>query len=152
LAIRSPFGKDSRIRILRRHFAEFSPITAESAWKFIYRELLWIDGSTGLAHLYESDKAQPGRPWYGRTVTFTEMLCERFGGISHDELKRQIDRLFRACLEKLLENQGTTLKGDDLAETIVTLQTPVESIEQLSNAISDSRMMVKPKSMSQTHL
>jgi hypothetical protein len=126
------------MHILRRHFAEFGPITAETTWKFIYYELLWIDGSTGLAHLYESDKAQPGRPWYDRTVIFTDMLCERFGGITRDELKQQIDRLFRACLEKLLENQRTTLKEDDLAKTITTLQAPVESIEHLSKAIDTS--------------
>src|SRR5215213_9727300 len=101
----TPFGKKSRVQIIERHLKEDGVITAETAWKFIYRELLWIDGSTGLAHLYESDKAQVGRPWFNRTVTFTDRLCEEFGGITREELKEQIDRRFKACLEKLIANR-----------------------------------------------
>jgi hypothetical protein len=83
----SPLGKESRVRILRQHFAQAGAVTPSTAWQFVYHELLWIDGSTGLAHLYESDKAQPGRLWYGRTMIFTDMLCERFGNISREQLK-----------------------------------------------------------------
>lgn len=124
LASRTPFGKESRIRILRQHFNDSGTITAATAWRFIYRELLWIDGSTGLAHLYESDKAQPGRPWYDRTVVFTQMLCERFGSISREELRRQLGKLFRACLEKLVERQGVVVEEDELVEALTTLQPP----------------------------
>ncbi|MEO0248959.1 MAG: hypothetical protein ABIN58_05325 [candidate division WOR-3 bacterium] len=104
---RSPFGRESRLQILKQHLDEFDQsyhIAPETAWMFVYRELLWIDGSTGLAHLYESDKAQPGRPWYQRTLAFNQMLREQFGGISQDELKQRIDRLFRACLEKMIQS------------------------------------------------
>ena len=110
LASRTPFGKESRIRILRQHLGDAGTITAATAWQFIYRELLWIDGSTGLAHLYESDKAQPGRPWYDRSVVFTNMLCERFGNISRENLRQQIDKLFRACLGKLVERRGIVVE------------------------------------------
>lgn len=99
----SPFGKESRVKILKQHFAA-SKVTAGTAWQFIYRELLWIDGSTGLAHLYKSDKAQRGRSkWFDRTIRFTELLCKGFGGITKEELKSRIDRLFRACLQQLIE-------------------------------------------------
>ena len=85
---KSPFGKESRREILTRHFAQH-PVSIDRAWEFIYRELLWIDGSTGLAHLYESDKAQPGRSvWYDRTVKFTDLLCHEF-----DPLQLLITRL-----------------------------------------------------------
>ena len=118
----SPFGKDSRVRILKQHLAESGTVTAQDAWRFIYRELLWIDGSTGLAHLYESDKAQPGRPWYDRSVVFTEMLCDRFGGISRDDLKAHLDRLFRACLEILIQGHSAEGEDEDLAETLTSLR------------------------------
>jgi hypothetical protein len=118
----SPFGKDSRIHILKQHLAESEGVTAQDAWWFIYRELLWIDGSTGLAHLYESDKAQLGRPWYDRSVVFTNMLCDRFGGLSRDDLKLHIDRLFRACLEILVQSHGTEGEDEDLAETLTSLR------------------------------
>jgi len=134
LADRLPFGKDSRLRILRKHFAEAGTITAEIAWKFIYRELLWIDGSTGLAHLYESDKAQQGRRWYDRTVVFTDMLCERFGNISREELKQQIDRLFRAVLEKAIRNPEATADVDDLREVLTTSQAQVEFPDEIVQA------------------
>lgn len=114
MAKASPFGKVARTKIINQHFREDSPVTARNAWKFVYRELLWIDGSTGLAHLYESDKAQPGRSkWYERTILFTDLLCEKLGEITRDELKQGIDRLFRSCLELLLESKADA----DIEET-----------------------------------
>jgi hypothetical protein len=102
----SPFGKKSRVRILNRHYRESGGYTAEDAWKFVYEELLRIDGSIGLAHLYESDKAQEGRSaWYKRSVVFTDDLCREFGGIDRAGLKARIDRLFLACLALLLESR-----------------------------------------------
>ena len=124
MASRTPFGKESRIRILRQHLGDAGTITAATAWQFIYRELLWIDGSTGLAHLYESDKAQPGRPWYDRSVVFTNMLCERFGNISRENLRQQIDKLFRACLGKLVERRGIVVEEGALIEALTTLHPP----------------------------
>jgi hypothetical protein len=135
----SPFGKDTRVRILKQHLAESGTLTAQDAWRFIYRELLWIDGSTGLAHLYESDKAQPGRPWYDRSVVFTDMLCDQFGGISRDELKLYIDRLFRACLEILIQGHATEGADEDLAETLTVLRTVRSEPSELKlNSTTDS--------------
>ena len=112
----SPFGKESRVQILKQHLKEASPITASNAWKFIYEELLWIDGSTGLAHLYESDKAQQGRPWYNRTIIFTRMLCQQFGDIPVEQLKQQLDKLFRACLQKLIDSKEVIPADSELRE------------------------------------
>ncbi|MEY2548085.1 MAG: hypothetical protein QOD64_667, partial [Verrucomicrobiota bacterium] len=62
------FGANNRARLLARYFENAGLISPENAWQHIYRLLLWIDRTTALAHCYESDKAQPGRPWYGRSL------------------------------------------------------------------------------------
>lgn len=120
----SPFGTDSRLKSLRAHLDETGPYTTADAWKFVYRELLWFDGSIGLAHLYEADKAQPGRSsWYDRTVRFTDKLQELLGAADRAALKAQLDRLFRDCLEKLLKakeearRKGEELELEDLEES-----------------------------------
>lgn len=128
MARSSPFGKESRVRILKQHFQQSGQVTAHAAWKFVYEELLWADGSTGLAHLYESDKAQPGRPWYRRTALFTDLLCQRFGDITQEELKQRIDKLFRACLQKLIETAKLETGESDLAETLAVLQETPQNI------------------------
>lgn len=142
MASDSPFGKKSRVQILERHFKEEGTVTAETAWKFTYRELLWTDGSTGLAHLYESDKAQEGRPWYRRSVIFTDRLCEEFGGITRAELKKQIDRLFRACLDKLVKTQDSSGEEQEiitaLAAPEATAEVPGEIVEAAAEAQADA--------------
>jgi hypothetical protein len=133
----SPFGKKSRVQIIERHLKEGGVVTPETAWKFIYRELLWIDGSTGLAHLYESDKAQEGRPWFRRSVIFTERLCKEFGGITREELKAQIDRLFKACLEKLaakLKKDEPDSEDEDLLAAIAQPEAASELPEEIVEA------------------
>ena len=135
----SPFGKASRVRFLEQHLAESGGVTAQTAWQFIYQELLWVDGSTGLAHLYESDKAQPGRPWYDRSVVFTDMLCAQFGSISREDLKQRIDKLFHACLEKLIESHELEMEDEDLADTLTTLRkVPSDLSEPLSPVTTDA--------------
>jgi len=115
----SPFGKESRVRLLKQHFDASGPFTAADAWRFVYEELLWIDGSTGLAHLYESDKAQPGRSlWYERSITFTNWLCEKLGTPTRTELKARIDRLFRACLEKLVESKKEAADAQEVIQAV----------------------------------
>lgn len=71
-----------------------------------------MDGSTGLAHLYESDKAQPGRPWYDRSIIFTDLLCQHFGNITREQLGQEIDQLFRASLHELMETRGAQVDTD----------------------------------------
>ncbi len=145
----SPFGKASRVSLLKQHLSEFDDISAESAWKFVYEELLWIDGSTGLAHLYESDKAQPGRHWYYRTVLFTDLICEQFGNISREQLKQRIDRLFRGCLQKAIELQQEKLievEAEEISirETFEGLQSPVRSsADDVDFYIPDASLIVE---------
>jgi hypothetical protein len=138
LAGESPFGKKSRVQIIERHLREDGVITPETAWKFIYRELLWIDSSTGLAHLYESDKAQEGRPWYRRSVVFTDRLCEEFGGITREELKRQIDRLFRACLDKLVKKLAKEKDGSTEEHDLLTSLTLPEASSAVTEELTEA--------------
>jgi hypothetical protein len=80
--------------MLERYFAAALPIQAESAWMDVYRLLLWIDPTTGLAHCYESDKAQPGRHWYGRSLAFHAWVAQELS-VAPDDLRDQIDWLFK---------------------------------------------------------
>jgi hypothetical protein len=64
------FGAENRARLLARYVDDHPLVTSANAWQHIYRLLLWIDRTTALAHCYESDKAQPGRAWYGRSLAF----------------------------------------------------------------------------------
>ncbi|MGH3773789.1 MAG: hypothetical protein ACRDRW_20765, partial [Pseudonocardiaceae bacterium] len=70
--IERAFGAENRARLLGEYFttvvASSGELTAGSAWQHVYRLLLWIDRTTNLAHCYESDKCQPGRPWYARSL------------------------------------------------------------------------------------
>lgn len=101
-----------------------------------------MDGSTGLAHLYESDKAQPGRPWHNRSVVFTDLLCNNFGGITRDQLRRRIDRLFRACLEELLSDRQSlsdlTVDKGEIAEALVIADILDEASTTLASVESET--------------
>jgi hypothetical protein len=100
------------MKIIRRHFRDAGRVTPANAWKFLCEALLWFDASTGLAHLYESDKAQPGRSkWYERSIRFTNILRREFGGISKDALRQRFDKLFRGCLE-VLEEAKAAIKAE----------------------------------------
>jgi len=85
--------------MLQEYFASAAPVTAATAWKHVYRLLLWIDRSTGLAHCYESDKAQPGRPWYARSLAFHNWVAAALE-TSPAALADSIDWLFRRGTEK----------------------------------------------------
>jgi hypothetical protein len=124
---------------------------------FVYRELLWIDGSNGLAHLYESDKAQPGRShWYDRTVRFTNELQDRLGVSNRTELKAQLDRLFRDCLEKLMrareeiQKMGKEIDLEELVEE-ATPGTDVEAYVPDADLVQEfTSLLVARASMSET--
>jgi hypothetical protein len=88
------FGEENRGRLLRAYFEDAAPVTDENAWAHAYRLLLWIDRTTGLAHCYESDKCQPGRPWYARSLAFHVWLAEALG-TSPSGLADEIDVLFK---------------------------------------------------------
>ncbi len=74
LAVAAAFGAQNRTRLIDAYFAGREPLTREMAWEHVYRLLLWIDQTTGLAHCYESDKCQPGKPWYGRSLAFHDWM------------------------------------------------------------------------------
>lgn len=69
-----PFSHPSRLALIRDYFGD-RRVDPQDAWKDVYRLLLWADPTIGLAHCYESDKAQPGRPWYARTLAFHSWLA-----------------------------------------------------------------------------
>ena len=57
-AVKAPFGAANRQRLIDQ-----SCLAGTSElWLAVYRLLLWTDKTTGLAHCYESDKCQPGKP------------------------------------------------------------------------------------------
>lgn len=94
------FGRANRRRLLDEWFDAQGPPTIETAWQHVYRLLLWIDKTTGLAHCYESDKSQPGRPWYGRSLAFHAWVAQELG-TTPLKLGASIDWLFRRVLADL---------------------------------------------------
>ncbi|MBW8060004.1 MAG: hypothetical protein FVQ78_06640 [Solirubrobacterales bacterium] len=98
-ALQAPFGSVSRGELLDHYFSD-RLIDAPHAWQDVYRLLLWIDPTTGLAHCYESDKSQPGRHWYPRSLAFHAWAADEMG-LAHRELGENIDWLFRRVLERL---------------------------------------------------
>jgi hypothetical protein len=96
------FGATNRQRLLDHYFNEVAtePVTAESAWRHTYRLLMWIDRTIALAHCYESDKCQPGRPWYARSLRFHQWLAGELG-VSARGLSDEIDWLFQSAARDL---------------------------------------------------
>lgn len=99
-SVQRAFGAHNRARLLERYFDSAGPITAGNAWQHVYRLLLWIDRTTGLAHAYESDKSQPGRPWYARTLAFHDWLSREMG-LEPALLGMDLDFLFKEGAEDL---------------------------------------------------
>jgi len=99
-AVARAFGTENRARLLSRYFSQQEAVTAANAWQHVYRLLLWIDRTTGLAHCYESDKAQPGRAWYARSLAFHDWAATALG-ISPSALGDSIDWLFREAVKDL---------------------------------------------------
>lgn len=94
------FGEENRARLLTKYFAASGPVTAATAWQHVYRLLLWIDRTTALAHCYESDKCQPGRPWYARSLAFHAWAAATLG-VTPATLGEHIDWLFREAVKDL---------------------------------------------------
>jgi hypothetical protein len=88
--------------MLSEWFATAAAPTPQTSWEHVYRLLLWTDKTTGLAHCYESDKAQPGRPWYERSLRFHDWLA-RLLGVTPIELADETDWLFRHGTRRLAE-------------------------------------------------
>lgn len=99
-AIARAFGAENRARLLARYFNDAGNITIENTWLHVYRLLLWIDRTTALAHCYESDKAQPGRAWYARSLAFHSWVSDALRTTPVD-LGEYIDWLFREAVKDL---------------------------------------------------
>lgn len=99
-AVARAFGSENRRRLLDSYFEQATAVTAETAWEHVYRLLLWIDRTTALAHCYESDKAQPGRVWYARSLTFHDWVANALG-VAPARLAEEIDWLFREAVKDL---------------------------------------------------
>ena len=106
------FGAENRARLIdrwfREHGASSDALVASETWAVVYRLLLWIDATTGLAHCYESDKSQPGRPWYARSLAFHVWLSKHFG-VSPTDLVDEVDWLFREAIRDLADQQRAVL-------------------------------------------
>ena len=98
-----PFSQPARVALIDAYFGERTVLPGE-AWKDVYRLLLWTDPTTGLAHCYESDKSQPGRPWYARTLTFHAWLADRFA-VSPGELPEHLDWMFREVISRVAASE-----------------------------------------------
>lgn len=92
------FGEANRTRLIGEFMDDVGAVRSADAWRYVYRLLLWIDTTIGLAHCYESDKCQPGRPWYQKSLAFHDWLSEAFG-VDPLHLDREIDWLFRRAVE-----------------------------------------------------
>lgn len=101
-SIKAAFGAKNRARLIDAYFAEQSEadINPAQAWEHVYRLLLWVDQTTGLGHCYESDKSQPGKRWYARSLAFHDWISRSLG-TSPSELAEQIDWLFLHAAEDL---------------------------------------------------
>lgn len=97
---RRAFGAENRARLLARYFDGVGAITPSTAWQHVYRLLLWIDRTTALAHCYESDKAQPGRAWYARSLAFHDWVSTALN-VQPANLGEHIDWLFREAIKDL---------------------------------------------------
>src|SRR5205809_5095055 len=94
------FGAENRARLLERYFEQAGSVNVANAWQHVYRLLLWIDRTTALAHCYESDKAQPGRPWYARSLAFHDWVSTELR-VTPAALAEEIDWLFREAVKDL---------------------------------------------------
>ena len=92
--IAAPFGSANRERLIARFLSD----STEPPWLAVYRLLLWTDKTTGLAHCYESDKCQPGKPWHPRSLRFHAWLADSLG-VAPREVAEGIDWLFRRTAE-----------------------------------------------------
>lgn len=94
------FGAENRALLIEEYFSEFGEPSAQRSWIDVYRLLLWIDRTTGLAHCYESDKSQPGRHWYARSLRFHAWLASELN-VQPNDVADHIDWMFRRVVEQL---------------------------------------------------
>ena len=100
--VKRAFGAQNRNRLIDMYFGGLSGSTlhSASAWSHVYRLLLWADQTTGLAHCYESDKSQPGKNWYARSLAFHDWASTALES-PPAALAQNIDWLFRRATADL---------------------------------------------------
>jgi hypothetical protein len=99
-SVSAAFGQKNRLRLLDTYFATQSEVAPPAAWQHVYQLLLWTDQTTGLAHCYESDKSQPGKPWYGRSLAFHAWLSDALA-VAPAETGERIDWMFQRAAADL---------------------------------------------------
>ena len=92
--IKRAFGEANRNRLI----GQFLASSDDPPWIAVYKLLLWVDKTTGLARCYESDKCQPGKPWHPRALRFHDWLTTSFG-LGPLTLGEELDWLFRHVSE-----------------------------------------------------
>lgn len=102
VAVKAAFGAENRARLIDQYFSQQAEgsITAARAWAHVYQLLLWADQTTGLGHCYESDKSQPGKRWYARSLAFHDWVSTALG-VAPGEVAEHIDWLFLKASEDL---------------------------------------------------
>lgn len=122
--VNSAFGHKNRLRLLNEYFAvEPTRTPAMPAWAHVYRLLLWTDQTTGLAHCYESDKAQPGKPWYARSLAFHDWISNALG-TPPAKITEQIDWMFQKAASELAAE--VVRKAKALSELAARQRAPFE--------------------------
>ena len=104
-SVKSAFGAANRARLINEYFSgqSDSSIAPDHAWAHVYRLLLWVDQTTGLGHCYESDKSQPGKRWYSRSLAFHDWASAALS-TSPGGLALEIDWLFRKAADDLAKH------------------------------------------------
>jgi hypothetical protein len=105
-AVARAFGAENRARLIARYFNAAGDVNTGNAWQHVYRLLLWIDRTTALAHCYESDKAQPGRAWYARSLAFHAWISDQLS-TTPANLAEHIDWLFREAIKDIANKNLT---------------------------------------------
>lgn len=107
-----PFSHPNRLRLIDEFFSDRT-VDPATAWKDVYRLLLWIDNRTGIAHCYESDKSQPGKAWYPRSLAFHDWVSVQLG-VEPVDLKDHIDYMFRQVIGAVTQAEADEMVLDAL--------------------------------------
>lgn len=99
-AVKAAFGAKNRTKLIDEYFAGQTGVGVRDAWKHVYRLLLWADQTTGLAHCYESDKSQPGKNWYARSLAFHAWVSSQLA-VKPADLASEIDWMFLKATKQL---------------------------------------------------
>src|SRR5437660_7368958 len=98
--IKAAFGAKNRARLIDLYFESCRDASSTPPSGHVYRLLLWADQTTGLAHCYESDKSQPGKNWYARSLAFHDWVSTALKS-TPSTLAKDIDWLFHRATADL---------------------------------------------------